>query len=48
MRRAAFGALTQAYWRPAYHYLRVQWHLEPAKARFRTFLRVCLDRFVQI
>jgi DNA-directed RNA polymerase specialized sigma24 family protein len=72
VRRAAFGALTHAYWRPAYHYLRVQWRLEPedaedavqaffttafekryierfdpAKARFRTFLRVCLDRFVQ-
>ena len=72
MRHAAFGDLAEGYWRPSYHYLRLQWRLspeaaedgvqafftvafekgylekyEPAKARFRTFLRVCLDRFVQ-
>jgi RNA polymerase sigma factor (sigma-70 family) len=72
VRRAAFGDLAAGYWRPSYHYLRLQWHLtpeaaedavqafftvafekgyvekyDPAKARFRTFLRVCLDRFVQ-
>jgi RNA polymerase sigma factor (sigma-70 family) len=71
-RRAAFGDLAAGYWRPSYHYLRLQWHLapeaaedavqafftvafekgylekyDPSKARFRTFLRVCLDRFVQ-
>jgi DNA-directed RNA polymerase specialized sigma24 family protein len=71
-RRAAFGDLAAGYWRPSYHYLRLQWRLSPeaaedavqafftvafekgylekydaAKARFRTFLRVCLDRFVQ-
>jgi DNA-directed RNA polymerase specialized sigma24 family protein len=72
VRRAAFGDLAAGYWRPAYHYLRLHWHLapeeaedavqaffaaafekhyveryDPAKARFRTFLRTCLDRFVQ-
>ena len=72
VRHAAFGDLAEGYWRPSYHYLRLQWHLapeaaedavqafftvafekgylekyDPAKARFRTFLRVCLDRFVQ-
>ena len=72
VRHAAFGDLAEAYWRPSYHYLRLQWRLapeaaedavqafftvafekgylekhDPSKARFRTFLRVCLDRFVQ-
>ena len=72
VRRAAFGAIAEGYWRASYHYLRLRWHLEPhdaedvvqaffatafekhylekfdpAKARFRTFLRTCLDRFVQ-
>jgi RNA polymerase sigma factor (sigma-70 family) len=71
-RRAAFGDLTTGYWRPAYQYLRLHWHLsaedaedvvqsffatafekqylekyDASQARFRTFLRVCLDRFVQ-
>ena len=71
-RRAAFGDLATAYWRPSYHYLRLHWRLspeatedivqaffttafekryveayDPAKAKFRTFLRLCLDRFVQ-
>jgi len=71
-RRAAFGDLATAYWRPSYHYLRLHWRLspetaedvvqaffttafekgyvekyDPAKARFRTFLRTCLDRFIQ-
>jgi RNA polymerase sigma factor (sigma-70 family) len=72
VRGDAFGRLTEGYWRPAYHYVRRQWHLDPpeaedvvqgffaeafakhyvekfdpAKARFRTFLRTCLDRFIQ-
>ncbi|HEX5213850.1 MAG TPA: hypothetical protein VFV98_00225 [Vicinamibacterales bacterium] len=72
LRRAAFGDLTVAYWRPSYRYLRLHWRLspetaedvvqaffttafekgyvekyDPAKAKFRTFLRTCLDRFVQ-
>jgi RNA polymerase sigma factor (sigma-70 family) len=72
VRRAAFGDLTEGYWRPSYHYLRLHWRLppdeaedvvqgffatafekryleryDPAKAKFRTFLRTCLDRFVQ-
>lgn len=72
VRRLAFGDLAAGYWRAAYHYLRLQWHLssadaedavqaffttafekqylekfDPAKARFRTFLRTCLDRFAQ-
>lgn len=72
VRHAAFGDLAEGYWRPSYHYLRLQWRLapeaaedavqafftvafekgylekyDPSKARFRTFLRVCLDRFVQ-
>jgi RNA polymerase sigma factor (sigma-70 family) len=67
----AWDTLVRGYWRPAYAYLRLRWHLphddaqdltqeffsrahargffdrfDPAKARFRTFLRVCLDRFV--
>src|SRR5690349_7959391 len=72
LRRAAFGDLASAYWKPSYHYLRLHWRLtpeaaedvvqaffttafekgylekyEPAKAKFRTFLRTCLDRYVQ-
>jgi DNA-directed RNA polymerase specialized sigma24 family protein len=72
IRRAAFGDLSEGYWRPSYHYLRLHWRLpaeaaedvvqaffaaafekhyveryDPAKAKFRTFLRTCLDRFVQ-
>jgi DNA-directed RNA polymerase specialized sigma24 family protein len=72
VRRDAFGDLAAGYWKPSYHYLRLQWRLtaeeaedavqaffaaafekqyveryDPAKARFRTFLRLCLDRFVQ-
>jgi RNA polymerase sigma factor (sigma-70 family) len=70
-RRAAFGTLVDAYWKPIYTYLRARWKatpqdaedttqaflasalekgyfaaFDPSKARFRTFLRVCLDRFV--
>lgn len=70
-RRAAFDTLVQAYWRPAYKYLRLRWRtdqeeaedltqgffarafekhyldgFDPARARFRTFLRTCLDAFV--
>lgn len=72
VRRTAFGDLSEGYWRPSYHYLRLHWRLppetaedvvqafftaafekqyveryDPAKAKFRTFLRLCLDRFVQ-
>ena len=72
IRRDAFGDLAAGYWKPSYHYLRLQWRLtadeaedavqaffatafekhylerfDPGQAKFRTFLRVCLDRFVQ-
>jgi RNA polymerase sigma factor (sigma-70 family) len=72
VRRLAFDDLARAYWKPAYHYMRLHWSLSPEaaedavqaffttafekqylerydvdKAKFRTFLRVCLDRFVQ-
>ena len=72
VRRTAFGDLSEGYWRPSYHYLRLHWRLtaesaedvvqaffaaafekqyveryDPSKAKFRTFLRLCLDRFVQ-
>ena len=71
VRRQAFGALVESYWRPVYKYLRVkQWsagedapdltqaffvqalekgtfgRYDPEKARFRTYLRTCLDGFV--
>ena len=70
VRRQAFGALVEAYWKPAYKLLRLKWRLDPAaaedatqdffaralekgwfarydpqRARFRTFLRTCLDGF---
>jgi DNA-directed RNA polymerase specialized sigma24 family protein len=70
VRRQAFGALVEAYWKPAYKLLRLKWRLDPAaaedatqdffaralekgwfarydpqRARFRTFLRTCLDAF---
>jgi len=72
VRHGAFSDLAAGYWRPSYHYLRLNWRLspeeaedivqgfftvafekgylekfDPAKARFRTFLRTCLDRFLQ-
>ncbi|MEO5820771.1 MAG: hypothetical protein ABIT71_09715 [Vicinamibacteraceae bacterium] len=72
IRRDAFGDLAAGYWKPSYHYLRLQWRLtaedaedavqaffaaafekhyveryDPGQSKFRTFLRVCLDRFVQ-
>ncbi len=72
VRHAAFETLAAVYWKPAYSYLRLRWHLtaddaedvvqaffatafekqyfkafDPAKARFRTFVRTCLDRFTQ-
>ena len=72
VRRIAFDDLAAGYWKPSYHYLRLQWKLPPegaedavqaffttafekqylekydaSKSRFRTFLRLCLDRFVQ-
>lgn len=70
LRRAAFQALAEVYWRPVYVRLRLKWRAEPAdaedlaqeffaramdrgffdgydpaRARFRTYLRTCLDRF---
>lgn len=70
VRRVAWGALVEAYWKPVYKHLRMQWRadperaadwtqeffaralekgffdrFDPARARFRTFLRVCLDGF---
>lgn len=70
-RRIALDTLIDAYWKPAYKYLRVKWSLDPdeaadltqefftaalekdvvekydpARARFRTYLRMCLDGFV--
>jgi RNA polymerase sigma factor (sigma-70 family) len=69
-RRIALAAIIEAYWKPAYKYLRVKWSLDPdqaadltqefftttlekevvekydpARARFRTYLRLCLDGF---
>ncbi|MEP6690826.1 MAG: hypothetical protein ABJD07_06705 [Gemmatimonadaceae bacterium] len=68
VRARSLEAIAESYWRPAYKYLRLRWHLEredaedltqdffatacdrdlfarydPAAARFRTYLRVCLD-----
>lgn len=70
VRRQAFGALVEAYWKPSYKLLRLRWSLDPteaedatqdffalalekgwfarydpARARFRTYLRTCLDGF---
>ncbi len=69
-RTIAFAALIEAYWKPVYKYLRLQWHLDAdaaadatqdffahamekdvlgrydsSRARFRTYLRLCLDGF---
>lgn len=69
-RRIALATIIDAYWKPAYKYLRVKWSLDPddaadltqeffttalekevverydpARARFRTYLRLCLDGF---
>jgi RNA polymerase sigma factor (sigma-70 family) len=69
-RRLAFATLIEAYWKPAYKYLRLKWGLspdeaadltqeffanalekdvlgryDPSRARFRTYLRLCLDGF---
>ena len=69
-RRLALATIIDAYWKPAYKYLRVKWSLdpdeaadltqefftaalekevvekyEPSRARFRTYLRLCLDGF---
>jgi len=69
-RRVAFATMVEAYWKPAYRYLRLNWRLEPdaaadatqdffvsvlekdligrydpSRARFRTYLRLCLDGF---
>ena len=70
IRRIALATIIEAYWKPAYKYLRVKWSLtpdeaadltqefftttlekevvekyDPARARFRTYLRLCLDGF---
>ncbi len=29
VRRTAFGDLTEGYWRPSYHYLRLHWRSLP-------------------
>jgi RNA polymerase sigma factor (sigma-70 family) len=69
-RRIALATIIEAYWKPAYKYLRVKWSLDPdaaadltqefftstlekevierydpSRARFRTYLRLCLDGF---
>ena len=69
-RRVAFASIIDAYWKPAYKYLRMKWSLDPeaaadltqefftsvlekevvekydpSRARFRTYLRLCLDGF---
>jgi RNA polymerase sigma factor (sigma-70 family) len=69
-RRIALASIIDAYWKPAYKYLRVKWSLDaeeaadltqefftsalekdvvekydPGRARFRTYLRLCLDGF---
>jgi RNA polymerase sigma factor (sigma-70 family) len=69
-RRIALAAIIDAYWKPAYKYLRMKWSLDPdaaadltqefftttlekevvekfdpTRARFRTYLRLCLDGF---
>ncbi len=69
-RRLAFATLIDAYWTPAYKYLRIKWRLtpdeaadltqeffahalerdvlgryDPSRARFRSYLRLCLDGF---
>ncbi len=69
-RRVALATIIEAYWKPAYEYLRMKWSLtpdeaadltqefftntlekdviekyEPGRARFRTYLRMCLDGF---
>lgn len=69
-RRLAFETLIEAYWKPAYKYLRIKWNVQPdeaadltqefftgalekdvlgkfdpTRARFRTYLRLCLDGF---
>src|SRR5688572_18893316 len=69
-RRVALASIIDAYWKPAYKYLRVKWSLDPeeaadltqefftstlekdvvekydpGRARFRTYLRLCLDGF---
>jgi ECF sigma factor len=71
VRRVAWAAIIDAYWKPAYKHLRLKWSLDrdeasdltqeffaatlekdvierydPERARFRTYLRVCLDGFV--
>ena len=70
IRRVALDTIIDAYWKPAYKYLRMKWSLapeeaadltqefftsalekdvvekyDPARARFRTYLRMCLDGF---
>ncbi len=69
-RKIALAALVDAYWKPVYKYLRLQWNLDAdaaadatqdffahaiekdvlgrydaSRAKFRTYLRLCLDGF---
>ena len=69
-RRRAYATIIDAYWKPAYKYLRLKWLLspdeaaqltqeffatvleramianyDPARTRFRTYVRLCLDGF---
>lgn len=69
-RTIALSVLVEAYWKPVYKYLRLQWHFDAeaaadatqdffvhaiekdvlgrydaGRARFRTYLRLCLDGF---
>lgn len=71
VRERALDAVLQAYWRPVYKHVRLQWNVaaadaedltqgffaqclekdwlarfDPARGRFRTFLRACVDAFV--
>ena len=70
IRRLAYSAIIEAYWKPVYKYLRLKWRFDadaaadvtqeffantlekdvlsrfdPARARFRTYLRLCVDGF---
>lgn len=70
IRRLAYAAIIEAYWKPVYKYLRLKWNLDaeaaadvtqefftntlekdvvgrfdPSRARFRTYLRLCVDGF---
>jgi DNA-directed RNA polymerase specialized sigma24 family protein len=46
VRRAAFGDLAAGYWRPSYHYLRLQWRLAPEAAEdiVQAFFTVAFEK----